>query len=167
MRDPFNAVAARLTDVLSRKMEFSLLATAIVRDQREVWLQVVSVAEATTAPVFLYVIEYRENGNEGKRLYLSVGSMLDSRDENNLRQIAAEIEKHFGIVARNFVAVEMQSVLSGVRDRLNALNDRMDAGYCPTDAEIATDLGLSVDDVRSELERRGLEIMQPPGGSVH
>ena len=99
------------------------LAAKIVRDQWGIWARVVAVAETLPAgaPALFYVIEYKDQ--KGRRGHMTVGSTLDSREEQNLRDIAADIHKRTGVIARSYVVVELQSVLADVRR--NAKN----AGY--------------------------------------
>jgi hypothetical protein len=123
-----DCVAARLADVLAEKLDRTL-AAEIVRDQWGVWSRVVAVAEASREQVFFYVVEY-ENKN-GKRWHMSVGSMLDSRSDVNLRAIAADLYKRAGVVAKNYVVVEMQSILADVRAAAKAAGYDFSAAFLP------------------------------------
>ena len=113
-----DAVAVQLAEVLTEKLDRALVGK-IVRDQWGVWTRVVAVAEAKPSePVFLYVIEFESK--KGERGIVTVGSMLDSGKESNLREIAMDLQKRAGIVAKHFVAVEMQQLLAEVRSNAKA-----------------------------------------------
>jgi hypothetical protein len=112
-----DAAAVRLTDVLSEQLERKL-AVAIVRDQWGIWQRVLAMAEAANAanvpnPVLFYVCRFEDlNGRVG---HVTLGSLLDSRDDNNLRLIAQDLRARTGVVPRSFAAVEMRSILDDVR----------------------------------------------------
>jgi hypothetical protein len=109
-----DAVAVRLVDVLSEKIERTM-AAQVVRDQWGVWSRVAAVAEDAppAIPVLFYVIEFEKRN--GRRGHLTCGSTLDSRQDDNLRKIAADLYKRTGVTARSYVVVEMHTVLDDVR----------------------------------------------------
>jgi hypothetical protein len=124
-----DVVAVRLADVLTKKLGRTL-AAEIVRDQWGVWSRVVAVAEASLdQTVFLYVIEYENQ--KGQRWHMTVGSMLDSRSEQNLRALAADLHKRAGLTARNYVVVEMQSILADVRANAKRAKHDFTAAFLP------------------------------------
>jgi hypothetical protein len=105
-------IAVRLTDALTENIVRNRAAD-IVRDQWGIWLRVVAIAETSGLPAFFYVIEYETA--KGTRWHMTTGSMLDSRSDINLRKIAEEIRSRAGVIAKSYVAVEMQSLLDDVR----------------------------------------------------
>jgi hypothetical protein len=125
-----DAVAVRLADVLAEKLDRTL-AAEIVRDLWGVWSRVVAAAEASPAgsPILWYVIGY--DNAKGQRWYLTLGSKLDSRKEKNLREIAEDVKKRTGITAKDFVVVEMQSVLADVRAAAKAAKHDFSAAFLP------------------------------------
>lgn len=123
-----DAVATHLSDVLAEKLDRTL-AAAIVRDQWGIWMRVAAMAEAQKQPVFFYVMRYKDKKENDR--YMTAGSLLDSRDQDNLQKIAIDTYKRFGVTLRDFVVVEMQSVLADVR--ANAKRKRFDlsAAFLP------------------------------------
>jgi len=126
-----DAVAARLATVLTQTMQQRTLASRIVRDQWGVWCRVVAMAEAAppAVPCLFYVIEVEHpNGRKG---HVSVASCLDSRDEGNLRAIAADLRERTGAVARTFVAVEMHTILDDVRRNAERAGFDLSGAFLP------------------------------------
>jgi hypothetical protein len=124
-----DCVAALLADVLTEKLDRTL-AAEIVRDQWGVWSRVVAAAEASGGvPAFFYVVEYENQ--KGKRWHMTVGSMLDSLKERNLREIAEDLRKRAGVTARNYVVVEMQSILADVRANAKRAKHDFSAPFLP------------------------------------
>jgi hypothetical protein len=124
-----DVVAVRLADVLAEKLDRTLAAD-LVRDQWGVWSRVVAVAEAAPdAPIFWYVVEYETK--KGERWYLTVGSDLDSRSDINLRELAQDLYQRAGVVAKNYVVVEMQSVLADVRAAAERAKHDFTAAFLP------------------------------------
>ncbi|RXH41071.1 hypothetical protein [Bradyrhizobium zhanjiangense] len=105
-------VAFKLTDVLTEKLRRTH-AAIIVRDAWQAWTAVVAVAEATTDPVFLYVLDCENL--RGERTTITTGSTLDSRSDRNLMQIAEDVRRNTGLTPKSYVVIEMQSVLADVR----------------------------------------------------
>ena len=113
-----DAVAALLADALTDKLDRDL-AVEIVLDQWGTWARVVALAEKIRpAPAFFYVIGYEDA--KGRRGNLTLGSRLDSRERENLVAIAADIQKRFSVAARDFVVVEMASILADARRNAKA-----------------------------------------------
>jgi hypothetical protein len=114
--------------VLAEKLNRTLGA-AIVRDQWGIWSRVVAVAEATKRPVFFYVIGYADK--KGQRGYMTAGSKLDSRDQDNVQKIANDIYKQFKVIPSDYVVIEMQSVLANVRRNAEKAGHDFGAAFLP------------------------------------